>query len=135
MVAELGDGTVPGVFQVNAPGTNATADYIFRAGGSAVLAVTATGFVAPLTSVVTGLSDIAGDSLTIRVNGTVAATNTADQGSGNFLAYPLYIGRRAGTSLPFNGNLYSLIIRFGANLAASTITSTETWVNGKTGAY
>jgi len=45
------------------------------------------------------------------------------------------MGRRAGTSLPLNGQIFSLIVRFGANLTADQITSTETWVNGKTRAY
>ena len=52
----------------------------------------------------------------------------ADQGTGDYLAYPLYIGRRAGASLPFNGQIYGLIVRFGANLSAATITQTETWL-------
>lgn len=97
--------------------------------------VPVSGFAAPVTGVVIGLGDISGDSAILRVNGTQAASNTADQGTGNYLAYPLYIGRRGGTTLPFNGHLYGLIVRFGANLPAGTIASTETWLNGKTGAY
>jgi hypothetical protein len=62
----------------------------------------------------------------LRVNGS--ASSTADQGTGNYLTYPLYIGRRGGTSLPFSGHIYGLVVRFGANLDASTITQTETWV-------
>jgi hypothetical protein len=92
-------------------------------------------YPAPGTFVLTGTGDIAADNKVLRVNGDVAGTNTADQGTGNFLAYPLYIGRRGGTTLPFSGNIYSLIVRFGANLTADQITSTETWVNGKTRAY
>lgn len=90
-------------------------------------------YPAPGTFVLNGSGDIAADNKTLRVNGTVAGTNTSDQGTGNFLAYPLYIGRRGGTTLPFNGNLYSLIVRFGTNLTTDQITSTETWVAGKTG--
>jgi hypothetical protein len=91
--------------------------------------------VAPLTTVATGLGDISGDSVSIRINGTLsAADTTTDQGTGNYGNYPLYIGRRAGTSLPFNGRLYSLIVR-GAQSTDAQIASTETWVNGKTGAY
>jgi hypothetical protein len=90
-------------------------------------------YPAPITNTLTGLGDISGDSATLRVNGTQVATSTTDQGTGNFLAYPLYLGARAGTSLFFSGHLYSLIARFGANLAAGQISSTETWVAGKTG--
>lgn len=55
-------------------------------------------------------------------------------GSGNFGNYPLYIGARAGTSIYFNGNIYSLIVR-GALSTAQEISDTEAWVNSKTGAY
>jgi hypothetical protein len=43
------------------------------------------------------------------VNGKLGDKRNTDQGTGNYGNYPLYIGRRAGTSLPFNGHLYSLI--------------------------
>jgi len=72
----------------------------------------------------------------LRINGTsqaltVIAGTTA--GTGNYLAYPLYIGRRAGTSLPFTGLIFGLITRFGPNLTGTTINVTETWVADKTG--
>jgi hypothetical protein len=69
----------------------------------------------------------------LRVN-AAKFTSTADQGDGNFGNYPLYIGRRGGTTLPFNGHLYSLIVR-GAATTATRIAQTERWVNKKTGAY
>jgi hypothetical protein len=104
-------------------------------GSTGLVAVPASTFSAPVTGVVSGIGDISGDRATLRINGTQVAQSTADQGTGNYLAYPMYIGRRAGTVLPFNGNLFSLIVRFGANLTANQITSTETWVNSKTRAY
>ena len=75
----------------------------------------------------------------IRLNGASASTTlggAADAGTGNFLAYPLYIGRRGGATLPFNGNLYGLVVRFSAaNLSSAQIASTETYVNSKAKAY
>jgi hypothetical protein len=101
---------------------------------SALAAVSANTFTAPITSVVTGIHDISGDSSVIRVGGSLSGTqSTADKGTGNFLAYPLYIGRRGGTTLPFNGRLYSLIVRFGPNLDAATIGQVEQFVAGRTG--
>ena len=100
--------------------------------GSTVAQVS-TGYVSPITNILTGIGEITNDILSLRANGAVIATSAADQGTGNFLAYPLYIGRRGGTTLPFKGNVYSLITRFGANLDAGVITNTETWVAGKTG--
>jgi hypothetical protein len=84
---------------------------------------------------VTQIADIAAPTNTLRVNAAQQAAVTTTQGTGNYLAYPLYIGRRGGASLPLNGRIYSLIVRFGANLTDGQITSTESWVNSKTGAY
>lgn len=105
----------------------------FTTGGSLAVNATAAGYAAPITNVLTGLGDIAGDSATLRVNGAVAATSSGDQGTGNYLAYPLYIGGRGGSSLPFNGHIYSLIGRFGANLTTAQIEAAERWVASKTG--
>jgi hypothetical protein len=126
-----------GAFFLAAP-NGATSNYSFVSKGSVPTFGAdglANGFAAPTTNVVTGLGDISGDRSTIRVNGTQVAQATTDQGTGNFLAYPLYIGRRAGATLPLNGRIYSLIVRFGTNLTTGQITSTEKWVNTKTGAY
>jgi hypothetical protein len=111
-------------------------DYTFASKGTGTARIaSATSYAAPITNVLTGIGDIAGDISRIRVNGGNEVTTTTDQGVTNYLAYPLYIGRRGGTTLPFNGQLYSLIVRFGTNLTTDTITSTETWVNQRTGAY
>jgi hypothetical protein len=105
-----------------------SAGSIFRISGAGV-------YAAPISSVLTGVGDIATDTSILRVNGTQVANNTGDQGTGNYLAYPLYLGRRGGTTQPYNGRIYSLIVRFGANLTTGQITSTESWVNSKTGAF
>ena len=91
----------------------------------------------PQTKVFSGIGDISADSSIARVNGVQLGSAAADQGTGNYLAYPLYIGRRAawGATSPFSGRIYSLIVRFGANLTAGQIASTELYVNLKTGAY
>jgi hypothetical protein len=102
--------------------------------GAANIATTNIGN-APDTAVLSSTHDIAGDLTTIKRNNVSGASSNVDLGTGNFLAYPLYIGRRNNAALPFNGRIYSLITRFGANLDATTITDTETWVNGKTKAY
>jgi hypothetical protein len=85
-------------------------------------------YVPPITNVLTGIGDIAADTTILRADGVQAATSATDQGTGNYLTYPLYIGRRGGTTFPFNGQIFGLIVRFGANLDAPTITQTETWL-------
>jgi len=124
-----------GVVGISGPPA-AVPGYGSRSKGSLDKTASATvGFASPITNVVSMMGDIANDSLSLRANGVEIANNTGDQGTGNFLAYPIYIGRRGGSSLPFNGRIYSLIVRFGANLTAGQISNTERAVNSKTGAY
>ncbi|MCJ7824969.1 MAG: LamG domain-containing protein, partial [Anaerolineales bacterium] len=124
----------PGSFAIFAP-NDVAARHQFRSSGTAISNAAEATTLLPSTNVLTGLGDISGDLATLRINGTQAAQSTADQGTGNFLAYPLYIGRRGGTTLPFNGRLYPMIVRFGPTLTTEQIEQTETYVNSKTGAY
>ena len=125
-----------GTFIVTAPNNiSSSGNYGMYSRGSTAPAAAANSAItlAPVINVLAGIGDIAGDVQRIRLNGAGEVTNTNDQGTGNYLAHPIYIGRRGGTTLPFNGNVYSLIVRFGANLTAGQITDAETWVAGKTG--
>lgn len=123
-----------GVFALFAP--NAASTYALRSRGTTdALITSAASYASPITNVIAGLGDISGDLATLRVNGSQVAQNTTDQGTGNYLAYPLYIGRRGGTTMPFNGHLYGLIVRFGSNLPTATIEKTEKYINGLTKAY
>lgn len=130
-----------GSFYITAPETTGVnGNYWFFSRGSAGVslgqAARSTTLLAPRTDVITATGDISGDLSALRVNGEANGTNgTVDQGTGNYLAYPLYIGRRGGLSIPFNGHLYGLIVRFGANLPAATIQNTENYINTKTRAY
>ncbi|MNR42583.1 hypothetical protein D3C85_1611160 [compost metagenome] len=54
--------------------------------------------------------NIAADIAELRINGLTVEVQGLDQGTGNYSLNPLYFGRRAGTSLPFNGHEYSTII-------------------------
>lgn len=102
-------------------------------------AVSAGSAISPVSAVLAGLyfpnTTVASEQAILKINGgpqillntgTVPAVPTVDQ--------PLFIGRRGGTSLPFNGRIYSLIIR-GAQSTEQQIASAEAWVNTKTGAY
>jgi hypothetical protein len=66
-------------------------------------------YLAPDVAVLSIKHDISGDLSSMRRNGVIGMNGTDDKGAGNFGNYPLYIGRRGGTSLPFNGHIYSLI--------------------------
>jgi hypothetical protein len=123
-----------GSFGLFAP-SGATPTYMFRSRGTAHGDNLASGFSSPDTAVISAIGKISTSTSILRRNGVQVNYISSTQGTGNYLSYPLYIGRRAGSSIPFNGRIYSLIVRFGANLPDDQIAATETWVNGKTGAY
>lgn len=92
------------------------------------------------TSVVSVSFDLAGasqDAVTdIRRNGAAdeVALSGTTPGGGNFGNYPIYIGLRGGTTIPFNGRIYGLIVR-GAATDLTAIKQTEAWLNARTGAF
>lgn len=138
MVVELSSslGTNNGTFALQAPRTTSAGRFSFvaKGTGSGTVDADAAANASPVTAVLTSQMDIAGDATSLRVNGVSAGTSVADLGTGNLGNYPLYIGRRGGSTLPFNGRLYSLIVR-GAASTNAQIVGAEKWVNGKTGAY
>jgi len=87
----------------------------------------------PSTNAVSVLIDIGGDSVILRADGTIAAQSASDQGIGNFLAHPSYIGMRSGISSPFSGNIYGMVLRFGPNLSDAEIARAERFLAAKTG--
>lgn len=129
--------TNAGTITILGPQTATTSQYSFRSRGSvAPAALTVTGYAAPITNVIAALGDISGDSTIIRVNGSQVGSSSADQGTGNYLTYPMYIGSRNGAQFFLSGRIYGLIARFSStNLDATTIAAAETWINSKTGAY
>lgn len=126
--------SVGGSFGLFTPGNIGSPDISWTSRGTATSAAVANGNPAPLTKVVAGSADISGDLLSLRLNATQAAQSILNQGTGNYGNYPLYIGCRGGTTAPFNGRIYSLIVR-GAQSTEQQIASAEAWVNTKTGAY
>ena len=133
VVVELSASTLSnnGTFNMQAPSDAGFARYRFTSKGTISSGDFASGYAAPISSVLTGLGDISGDTSTLRVNGTQAAQATTDQGTGNYGNYPLYIGRRNNATLPFNGRDYGMIV-VGKTASASEITATESWLAAKT---
>jgi hypothetical protein len=112
-VVELSSSTSDnnGGFAVWAPLGAGAATLAFRNKGTAIAQGIASAKASPVTAVLSGIGDIGGDVASIRVDGVLVATDTADAGTGTYGNYPLYIGRRGGSSLPFNGRIYQLLIR------------------------
>lgn len=124
-----------GTFYLLAPNAPAQASYQWKSRGSVnPSGLTAATFAAPITNVITGIADIIGDSMIVRVNGSQVATSSADQGTGNFGNYPAYFYSRSGSGVFFGGNDYGSIAR-GAASTAAQIAAGEAWINQRTKAY
>jgi hypothetical protein len=124
-------GTNNGSFRMTFPGAGGVGSYGWLSKGTTFGAPTPSGFAAPITNVVSGIGDIANDIATIRVNG-VATPDSTDQGTGTYGNYPFFFGRRAGTSLPYNGLDFGGIC-VNKTLTASQLSSAERWTAIRTG--
>jgi hypothetical protein len=135
VIAELSAtiATNNGSFLMTAP-NSAAANFNFSSKGTTQVDNTVTTYASPYTAVLAGSGNIAGGTNSLKVNGGTATTVTSSQGTGNYGNYPLYIGRRGGSTLPLNGNIYQIVV-CGKTLSASELASTEAYVNQKTGAY
>ena len=115
VLCELGVGPDQAKFVLFAPASLGVNKYNFRSFGTLGDSTGTTNLGqavlnAPHSAVLTAKGQISADlcSLTVNASLTVHALSP-EQGSGNYSNAPLYIGRRAGTSIPFNGHLYGLI--------------------------
>lgn len=116
---------------------SSTARYFAVFGGSSLVAASTSlpMYDAPQTAVITLLGDIPADRAALYVNSTLVSSVTGDQGLGGYVANNLYIGRRGGSTLPFNGRIYGLILRFGSNLSPYQIRAAENYTNQKSKAW
>lgn len=123
-----------GAFNMLAPRLTSGGQFSFLSRGTANAdaIVVNSAFDAPKTAVLTGMADISGDFSRLRANGAQQAQSAVDQGTGNYGNYTLYAGRRNNASLPFNGRLYSLIIRNRLFSDAETA-SVEAYTAAKSG--
>lgn len=112
IVAELSTraGSNNGSFVLYAPYDTVSKGYGIRSQGTALADAITASPNSPDSSVLSGMAGISADMSVIRINGKQAASSIGDQGTGNYGNYPLYIGRRGGTSLPFNGQIYALLV-------------------------
>jgi len=101
-----------GTFVMFAPAANGANSYNFRSygtAGSATGTAATTNYPAPNSAVLTASAKISAPLCRLSINRASPLLAISSQGTGNYGNYPLYIGRRGGTSLPFNGHIYGLI--------------------------
>lgn len=137
VVASLGDvGVTNGSYEFRAPFTAGVANIgASMRGSGGVTSATYTTFTAPVSLVVSLAMDFAlgaGTEISARANGVALTPSGTDSGTSNFANQPFYFGRRAGTSLPYNGLDFGGIF-IGKTLTASQISSAERWTAIRTG--
>jgi hypothetical protein len=93
------------------------------------------GFLAPDTAVLYARANLTGGAAQMRRNGGALQNSiNTTWGGGGFINRVLNIGRRDATSLPFNGHLRSLIIRYSsADLSSDLIAAAEQWTATRAG--
>jgi hypothetical protein len=129
--ANLGNNV--GSFYLNHPDANAPFyEFLSRGNVTNFNVTVATAAVGMSTNVITGQADISSDINIARSNGVQTASNTFDQGGGNYGSYPFWVGCRGGTQFLAEMRLYGLIIR-GAASSAGDVTAAEQWMAGKAG--
>ena len=107
--------TSAGSFSIFAPHLNGAATYGGTLNGVSARNFNVAGYPAPRSDILTAKFDVSQASIAAAIKLSLNASNVTYAGdsawgsSTSFGNHPLYIGRRAGTSLPFNGHLYSLI--------------------------
>lgn len=107
---------VSGSFHLYANSSTTTRGYALAVTGTKqVWRRMAGDYASPDSAVITAFPNLSASSdLAVKlrrdgVNQTLVVDSGDVTGGGNFGNLPLYIGRRAGTSLPFNGHIYGLI--------------------------
>jgi hypothetical protein len=111
-----------------------SAAYGFRSRGTEATSLTnIEGFSAPHSAVLTGVGNISGDVARITANNSTA-TSTADQGTGTYGNYQLFIGRRGGATIPFLGFLRFVAI-YDRLLTSAQLQRVQAYANKLTGAY
>lgn len=114
---------------------NASGAYSFGSRGTTEVVLTSpTSYAAPNTALLTGIGNISGDSVRLRINGVELTPVTTDQGTGNFSNAILYYFRRGGTTYPVNGLEYGNFI-VSTLPDAAQIAAGETYQNNYIGVY
>ena len=99
-----------GVFEMYTPQTAGGEGVAYYSRGASTRSFVLTqGLKAPVGFILSAKTDIANNTVICKINQSLTAVAGGNLGGGSFSNNPLFIGRRGGTSLPFNGHIYSLI--------------------------
>lgn len=120
----------PGSFSIAAPESAAVAEWKVRMRGATASGAVASAVAAPDSAVISATIELNAPRLVMRRNGVQQGFNSSAIGAGNFGAYPLYLFRRAGSSLPFSGKFFGALLRAGATNDGK-IAKVEKYLNQK----
>ena len=129
-----------GTFYINSSGLAGENYEVYMRGNGVRSYYRPVTYTAPITNTVSALFNNSGVDLAIGNKPYVNAVLDQDGGASNvmtastFSNAPIYIGRRGGATNPFNGRIYSMIVR-GAQSSEYELAFSEAYVNSKTGAY
>ena len=133
-VAELSgsSNTINGTFGLFSPGSMLSAARTgFQSRGTLLdVSVFAGGVGVGSTDVFSGQSNIAAPQIIMRRNGVQVSSSTENQGTGTYGNYPLYLFRRGGITMPFNGWFYGMAITGRLTTDAETV-ATERFLAAK----
>ncbi|MBC7156675.1 MAG: hypothetical protein H5U20_04065 [Rhodobacteraceae bacterium] len=89
--------------------------------------------IAPFTGIYSAVWDFGTDAFSARSNGVAMSTITGGTfGGGAMSDQILYLGARAGSSIPFQGRFYGAIL-VGRALSTSEVAQAEAWLANKAG--
>lgn len=91
----------------NAPKIGNTS--VFVRGATSGIALEFNGVPASMSYVKTAHLSLTGSTARVRINSVLVVDDTRNAGGGAFGNFPLFIGRRDGSVLPFSGHVYGII--------------------------
>ena len=97
-----------GTFNIQAPASSTSKGYGLDVKGAVLKTASIPSLPAPNSSIITSKIILFTDSAELSINGV--KNSVSGMAGTKFGNYPLYIGRRAGNSLPFNGQIYAMLI-------------------------
>tara|TARA_R110002072_G_scaffold242550_2_gene401308 strand:+ start:340 stop:1077 length:738 start_codon:yes stop_codon:yes gene_type:complete len=135
ILAEFGVQMPHGAFYLTAPHTVGPSYGMAVRGHGAIRAFhyADPAVTAPVTSVVSLIGDIAASAIALRVDGAQVAQSALSLDGGSFGTWPLDIGRRGNGTLHLDGDLYGLMLRFGAVQGGNALPRAEQWMATKAG--
>lgn len=137
LLSHGGSTSTAGFWQIFAPRSDTNYGWRGFSSTPAAMDVTFGTLPQPDLAVITGLFDpsaAVGVQITGRRNGVQVVQGVSALQLAPFVSTSFTVGKRGSNDLPYLGRVYGVIV-VGAATSAATVSSMESWMNSKTGAY